>query len=432
MNRKQFYSPKVFLICFIVLVTAGIFGCEPDEVKPSAPAAASAAELAEFTFGGSGLDQLFDIQWALDGGYLAVGSSTSSDGDVPENKGKTDLWLVRLNADFQVIWSKTFGSSGYDAGLKIAATQDAKWYVAGYCGAGDGDTPDNKGKSDMWILKVDDEGTMIWSKTLGGIGNDEAHGIAVTTDGGCAVTGYYTANKVVPRKSGKQDMYIAKLNAEGKFQWGKKFGGTKADFGEDIAVTFDGNYVVGGYSNSNDGDVPLSQGGHNYWFVILDSVGEKKLSRTYGGSQADILSSMKVHPAKGFLLSGSTRSTDGDIKDTIAGKDAWVLRLDDKGEILSSKVISKEGDQVSNDIAPSLAGGFFIGGASTKKSWVAKCSAEGALLSERLYGKQGKNIIYAVEELGPNNFLLAGSSEVIEQDTVQQGEGWAGYLVLNK
>ena len=142
------------------------------------------------TFGGSNEDDAIDIVEANDGGYVVLGFTNSIDGDIT---GKTnsdqDYWLLKLNQDGDKIWDKTYGGSQNDQATGLSKTNDGGFIISGYTSSFDGDVSENAGFQDYWIVKVDSQGTIQWEKSFGFVGQDQAYKVIPTTDGGYFASG---------------------------------------------------------------------------------------------------------------------------------------------------------------------------------------------------------------------------------------------------
>jgi len=126
-----------------------------------------------------------------DGGYLVCGTSVSADGDVPGNKGAGDGWVFKLNATGTLVWKKNFGGSAQDVLNSVIKNADNTYTLAGFSFSNDGDVSGNHGKADVWVIKIDDTGNLIWSNLYGGSGNDASFGLkAGYSTGGSFVTGF--------------------------------------------------------------------------------------------------------------------------------------------------------------------------------------------------------------------------------------------------
>ncbi|KAF5425180.1 MAG: hypothetical protein C5S44_00570 [Candidatus Methanocomedens sp.] len=169
------------------------------------------------TFGGAGQDRVNSFQNTLDGGYILAGRTGG------------DAWLLKTDANGNEQWDKTFGLDGFDRVYSVVQTSDG-----GYVLAGEIDTaknPDFKGQilysdSDAWLFKTDANGTLEWSKTIGGLKSDEARSVQLTSDGG-----YVIAGTTESYGSGSSDIWLVKVS------------GTKVDTTQSGARLSDDNFT---------------------------------------------------------------------------------------------------------------------------------------------------------------------------------------------
>ena len=282
---------------------------------------------------GSSADQLNSIQQTSDGGYVVAGSTTSNDGDVSDgNNGSWDYWVVKLDADGNKVWDKTFGGSLADQLNSIQQTADGGYVLAGSTKSDDGDVGDgNNGAMDYWIVKLDGSGNKVWDKTYGGSKSDLVNSIQQTSDGGYIVSGHTWSDDgdLSDGNNGENDYWIIKLDNVGNKVWDKTYGGSGNDYATSIQQTSDGGYIVAGTTSSSDGDITdVNNGGSDCWIIKLDESGNKVWDKTLGGSDSDNATSIQQNSEGGYIIAGYVKSSDGDITDgNNGGYDFWLIKL---------------------------------------------------------------------------------------------------------
>jgi uncharacterized delta-60 repeat protein len=177
----------------------------------------------------------------IDGGYIIAGSSNSDDGDVSGNHGKWDFWVARLKKDGTVEWQNSLGGSGDDIAFSVQQTSDGGYVIAGYTESEDGDVSQNHGRWDTWIVKLKKDGKLDWQKSVGGPGHDKVNSVLQTEDGG-----YIAAGCAPKRDGGDTDFWIVKLKTDGTVDWEKSMGGSHFDKASSVQQTKDGGYVIAG------------------------------------------------------------------------------------------------------------------------------------------------------------------------------------------
>ena len=205
------------------------------------------------TFGGSDWDKATSIVQTSDGGYAVAGMTRS------KGAGSNDFWVLKLDSYGGLVWDKTFGGRSWDKATSIVQTSDGGYAVAGWTlskGAGAGD---------LWVLKLDSSGGLVWDKTFGSGDREEALSIVQTSDGGYAVAGYIRS-----KGAGSHDFWVLKLNSSGGLVWDKTFGGSDWEYPNAIVQTSDGGYALAGRTSSK------GAGMSDFWVLKLDSSGDLK------------------------------------------------------------------------------------------------------------------------------------------------------------
>ena len=205
------------------------------------------------TFGGGLDDRAYSIQQTTDGGYIVAGETYSSGAD------GCDICVLKLNSDGEMVWQQTFGGNGDDAALSIQQTADDGYIVAGYTSVLLADGFD---VSNAYILKLGSSGNPAWQKVLGGEYSSYAYSAQQTTDGGYIVGGATTSF------AGDGDVYVLKLNSDGEMVWQKTFGESGDDAAYSIQQTTDSGYIVAGHTNS------FGAGSYDVYILKLNSSGE--------------------------------------------------------------------------------------------------------------------------------------------------------------
>ena len=323
--------------------------------------------------GGSGEDAASSVTATSDGGFEIAGYSNSHDGDVPRPHGGSDVWVVKLDADGNIIWSKTYGGSANEAGRAIVSTADGGSAVVGFAGSEDGDVHGSHGGADVWVLRLNAQGDTLWTGTFGGSDWDEGSHIITTPDGGFALTGLTFSNDGdvigyhTPTFIGA-DAWVVKLNSNGRKLWAKTLGGTGDDVGQSIVAANGGGYLLTAYATSADGDISDHHGNglfNDIWVVRLDDDGNKIWSRTYGGRLDDAPTSLITVSDGGYLLVGGTDSHDGDLAgDQAADYNMFILKLDRNGDVQWSKKYGGTNDDAFFSVAVDNEGAFWLVGST--------------------------------------------------------------------
>ncbi len=350
--------------CYITCFNQTICGYYPDGlvVKLSSTGAIQ----WQRAVGGSAADNLLSIISTADGGYIASGLTYSNDGDVSGFHGgnEADAWVVKLSSSGDVQWQKALGgSTGCDFANYILSTSDGGYIFAGHTDSKDGDVTSIARKKDVWIVKLSSSGALQWQKTIGGAEDDYAFSLQSTPDGGYITTGYtYSNNGDVSGNHGDADAWVVKLSSSGAIQWQKALGGTSEETARSIQPTSDGGYIVAASTKSNNGDVSGNQGGTDAWIIKLSSNGDIQWQKALGGGSEDVGRSVQATTDGGYIITGSTKSNNGDVRGNHGGQDVWVVKLSSSGAVQWQKAMGGTADDFSNSIQSTADGSFVVAG----------------------------------------------------------------------
>lgn len=222
------------------------------------------------SIGGTENDYAYSLQPTPDGGYITAGYTYSNDGHVSGNHGDADAWVVKLSSNGFIEWQKSLGGSNEEIARSVQPTPDGGYIVAASSKSNDGDVTGNHGDADAWIIKLNSNGAIQWQRSLGGSVEDIARSVQPTADGGYIAVGSAVSNNGdVKGNHGGQDTWIVKLSNNGNLLWQKSLGGTANDFVNSIQATTDGGIIVAGQAASNNGDVSNNHGTTDAWVIKL-------------------------------------------------------------------------------------------------------------------------------------------------------------------
>lgn len=316
-------------------------------------------------FGGRDFEHGFEIQQTDDGGYIiaAQTQTTADDGDVTGNKGGYDVWIVKLDGSGNLVWQKCLGGSSGDYARSIQQTSDGGYIVAGMTYSNDKDVSGHHGEADAWIVKLDSLGNIQWQKCLGGSKNDYAYSIQQTRDGGYIFAGETWSNDGnVSGMKGLYDAWIVKLNSLGDLIWHKCLGGTAGDKATSIRETDDGGFIVVGQTWSNDGDFSGNHGESDAWVAKLNPSGILQWLKRFGGSHDDAALSVQQTIDGGYIVAGGSMSNDGDVSGNNGETDLWVFKLDSLGNMQWQRCYGGSNHDYGNCIQNTDDGGYIIVG----------------------------------------------------------------------
>jgi hypothetical protein len=183
---------------------------------------------------------------------IAATTSSNNSGDVGATHGLWDYWLIKLSANGDKEWTKVYGGSQDDTPFALANTADGGAIITGSSMSANGDVGANHGMEDLWVVKVKANGDMEWNSPLGGTASDMAGAVKVTPDGGYLIAGDTDSKDGdVGPTLGSYDLWVLKLNTSGKILWSKTFGGKAYEEESALLLNADGSFYVTGFTESS-------------------------------------------------------------------------------------------------------------------------------------------------------------------------------------
>ncbi|WP_158267494.1 T9SS type A sorting domain-containing protein [Adhaeribacter arboris] len=428
------------------------------------------------TFGGNNNEYLSVVQQTKDGGFILGGTSKSGiNGDKTQNnRGESDFWIVKLNADGSKAWDKTFGGIANDQLSAVQQTADGGFILGGNSTSGkSGDKSQaEKGLGDFWIVKLDSDGNKTWDKTIGGTGYDALSTLKQTSDGGyilgCSSSSDKSGDKSENNKgtvsaagNPTSDFWIVKLKSDGTKEWDKTFGGSGEDGLQSLQQTQEGGYILGGISYSDkSGDKTEANRGclpdychGDYWVVKIDNTGNKQWDKTFGGVLDDKLTSLQQTTDKGYILGGYSESfADGDKtegnKSRIPAWDYWIVKLGANGVKIWDKTFGGEYDDLLTNLQPTQDGGYILGGYSYSKIsgdkseanegdryspdyWILKINSTGTKIWDKTFGGKEYDELFSLQQSQDGGYILGGhSSSGISGSKTEATRGGTDFWVI--
>jgi hypothetical protein len=402
------------------------------------------------SFGGSQTEMANSIVQTPDGGFLVLGYTDSNDFDVVKTHALKDVWLNKLDANGNLVWTKTIGGSDDDFGYSIIASSDGNYVIAGYSGSSDGDVPANLGFHDFYVTKINGNGQIIWKKSYGFNSHDHAHKIIQTKDGGYFVVGFAdysgieggggTGNNGSGHSMGKNTStqkhgvgeYLGiKIDSIGNFKWYRYFGGTNNDRVNDVIETNLGELMLVGFSESTNFDVTDNKGTYDYWVVKLHHDGDVMWKKSYGGSDIDQAFGIAASGNNNFVITGRSNSLDGDVTNPKGNFDVWVIQINSDGNLIWQKSLGGSEYDSSNAIKKLKNGNFGIVGNSRSSNskfnnkgendfWYAVIDTKSntETLFEKNYGGTNFDIATDFIETPNQEIIIIGESQSNNLDVV--------------
>jgi hypothetical protein len=255
------------------------------------------------TYGGTGMDFGYSVIQTPDTGYVMVGRTNSY------GTGSEDVYLIKTNVNGDTIWTRTYGGLYYDCGISVTQAFDSTYVITGI-------TYVNSINSNVYLLRVDTNGDTIWTKTYGDSAWDFGNSVTQTSDSGFIITGATNSHG-----AGSEDVYLIKTNANGDTVWTRTYGGTGYDCGSSVVQAFDDAYIIVG------GITPSSGDSGDVYLIKTDINGDVIWTRTFGGPLFDWGYSVVQIPDGGYIVAGETFSYGSGLNDV------YLIKTDSLGNV---------------------------------------------------------------------------------------------------
>ncbi len=390
------------------------------------------------TFGGNNFEALETAVKTNDGGFLLIGS-TSSDADgrdiTQPPRGDADFYIVKIDNLGNKQFDKRYGGSGKDFCHKVIQNMD------GYLLIGDTDSPLSGDKTepfrgglhDIWLVQIRPDGTKMWDKTLGGIGDDQGFNAVVADGGQSYIITCHSSSPVGSDKSeacrGELDIWLIKIDRNGNKIWDKTFGGSERDeYPTGVTTTKDGNFIVGcGSLSGTSGEKTESlRGIKDVWVIKFSNDGAKIWDRTYGGTDQDVLYDVQELSDASIMLGCSSWSDIGFDKtsENFGDADFWIIKLDSRGNKLWDKTFGGTRADFVVSMDQNKTGYVLIAGQSlSDKSgnkednlrgnfdfWLVYLDEKGNKIWDKNFGGQDNDVAHELVKFDDGAYLVCGSS----------------------
>jgi len=338
------------------------------------------------TFGGLKDDDGHTVHQTFDGGYIITGITK------PVNAMDYDLWLIKTNGNGDILWTKTYGGSNVDEGIDVKQTTDNGFIITGRTSSF------GAGNSDVWLIKTNSNGDSLWSKTFGGVNNEYGNSVIQTADNGYVIIG-----STESFGAGGSDFWMIKTNNVGDSIWSKTYGGNYHDIAFGGEQTSDDGFVLTGYTQ------PAGFSNADVWLIKTDHLGEIEWSQTYGGNLAELATSVQQTYDEGYIITGYTMSYGA------GSMDLWLIKTDMYGDTIWTKTFGGASNDQGTCVIETAESDFIVCRFNFSLSpdgdpdlWLIKTDISGDTLWTRTYGGSGSEVGHFIEETFDGGLIVSG------------------------
>jgi hypothetical protein len=339
------------------------------------------------TYGGIAREGSFSVQQTCDGGYIMTGPTMSY------GAGGWDVYLVKIDSNGVAIWTRTFGGNGEDWSRTVQQTSDSGYIIVGWTSSF------GSGGLDIYLIKTDINGNLSWQRTYGGSNWERGYWVEQTVDGGYVISGWTESFG-----AGDRDIYLIKTDTNGNVIWTRTFGGSNEDFSRSCQQTSDGGYIVGGWTSS------FGVYGQAVYLVKTDSDGNAIWSKIIDGPGDDHCNSLIQTKDGGYILAGGTTSFGAGawdvylIKTDVTGNMVWSKTFGGYSiERMHHVKQTSDGGYIMVGFTSSF-------GAGNYDFYVIKTDVNGDSIWTKTYGGRDYDCGESVQETSDGGYIITGQT----------------------
>ena len=347
-----------------------------------------------------------------DGSLLIIGSTY-----VWPQSGTHDALIAKLDYSGRLVWNKYFGGSADDYGVRIEEAKDGNYVFIGSSQSSDGDVAGYPGENEIWVAKIDKQGTVLWSEKYPGLNNSQVDFAVALKEGPHGDLFIGANSKDVSDRTGiwwNYDIIVLQLSSTGVEKWRKVLGGAENDILHDIELLASGDLLLAGSTSSTDRDFPPPVRGYTDGFLMkLKKGGDPFWYHRVGGYEMDEVFDVTVLPDQSFLAVGTTNSKDGNLDgNTVRGFDALVFNMTDDGQLRWIKTYGGSGNEVAASVGYFTERDFVFFGETTSNDFDVS-------------GNHGRSDLWVVKIGSVNTIRGAVFYDMNFNGVKDQGEKWA-------
>lgn len=290
-------------------------------------------------------------------GNIFVTGYTDGDLDGNLNDGSVDIFLTKFYSDGSFAWTKQWGTSGQEYGQSVAVDNSGNIFVTGYTD-GDLDGNTNAGSSDIFLTKLKSDGSFEWTQQWGTIKFDTGNSLLVDSSGNIFITGHTSGTFDGNTDSTGIGVFLTKLSDNGSVIWTKQWGTGENDYGESVSIDSFGNIFVAGHTNSDvDGYNIVSR----MFLTKLNSDGSEVWIKVWGSNGDDEVSCLTIDSSGNIFVAGYAEGAfDGNTN--AGGYDIFLTKLNNDGTVLWTDQWGTSEDDYGKSVAVDSFDNVFVAG----------------------------------------------------------------------
>lgn len=376
-------------LILISIWCATFFGCQrkpyPDILVPEP------GELTDFilSYGGGGDEEVFSVIATSDSGFLMIGNTTTL------SNGDKDMYLAKTDLNGNLLWSKPIGGAAIDGGFDVIETGDHHYLAVGFS-----KSYNFTNGYEVFLVKTDPDGNIVWQKTFGNPNNDCAKSIIKENSSDNFILAGGSDGVNIQLGS---SVYVAKISPDGDSIWTKQYYGNTIEIGNSVCTDVNNNIMIlSGCEN------PVS--GSHLFLNYLNHDGDTIWTLVSGSGLNDKAGQIIPVPGNAFISVNTTSSV------TDPSGDIFISKISDTGTVLWEKIIDSGFEDAGTSILLSSDNSLVIAGAESenpglRKAFIMKADLSGNIIWKKTFGDSASYSAQDIIETA-TSFLLSGTKEL--------------------
>ncbi len=338
---------------------------------------------------GNAMNSGYSVKQTTDGGYIVTGYTWANNNN--------NVYLIKTDSYGDTIWTRTYGGDGDDMGLCVQQTTDGGYIVTGKFRS-------FFNYSDVYLIKTDNNGDTLWTKTYVGNSNTMGYSVQQTSDNGFIIAGtYYQSYE-------NNDIYLIKTDESGDTLWTKTYGGQYNDYGKSVKQTTDGGYIITGFTKS------YGDGVFRAYLIKTNENGDSLWTKTYLRNLSTRGYSVQQTTDGGYVIAGFSHKFNPYT--FYYGDDVYLVKTDSDGDTLWTKTYVGNSNTKSYSVQQTTDGGYIITGESLtpfgeiENLILIKADSNGDTLWTKSYGGNYGDVGYCVQQTTDGGYIITGKSDL--------------------
>lgn len=390
------------------------------------------------TPGTTGDERIYQLLEKANGNLLGIGASNGID-SVLANNGQYDIWLSEYDQELNLVGQKNYGGPGNDEAKKILQDEAGNFFICGLTDSLGGDFPidDSIKKQQGFLMKLDPNGEILFSKTFGWKEDDGIEDMIFTSDGNIVLIGY-AEEWTNENMSDNTDIYLAKMDLNCNVIWEKFLGSSDDDEGKNVIELDNGNLAICGFIRAADGDVGEHFSAKDIWLAEIDQAGNLVWENSFGGNKSEVPADLIQLQNQNLLLVAESFSEMGNYH---GGGDFWLIETDSNGQPVQDKFYGGTSFESPKQLLEKEEGKILIAGETFSidgdvqtsfnsiNGWLLEIETDFEIGFSRVFGGNQFDGFFGIFENSNGEMFLNGFTDSSDGDLANKHGNHQGWII---